>query len=83
MVKTSSKDCEMSKKIDIKKEIPMKSGKITIGEILEPYGEGSAPVVSIAVSLNGDEPDWKVHIPYDVLDDVIAGLEELKKDKER
>jgi hypothetical protein len=58
-----------------------KEGKITVSHINEPYGEGSKPVVSIGISLNGDEnkPDWKAHIPYENIDDVIAALKAAKE----
>jgi len=58
-----------------------KEGQITVSHIQEPYGEGSKPVVSIGISLNGDEnkPDWKAHIPYENIDDVIAALKAAKE----
>ena len=58
-----------------------KEGVITISHINEPYGEGSKPVVSIGISLNGEEnqPDWKAHIPYENIDDVIEALKEAKE----
>ncbi|MRJ06642.1 MAG: hypothetical protein C6I01_03895 [Epsilonproteobacteria bacterium] len=58
-----------------------KEGVITISHIEEPYGEGSHPVVSIGISLNGDEnkPDWKAHIPYENVEEVINALKEAKK----
>jgi len=64
------------------KVIPLsstKQGTISITKIEKPYGEESAPVASIAISLNGSgEPDWKVHIPMDNLDEVIKELQSLK-----
>ena len=59
-----------------------KKGKITISTIDEPYGAGSNSVASIAISLNSAsaEPDWKVHLPKDNIDDVIAALTEVKKE---
>jgi len=58
-----------------------KEGLITVSHINEPYGEGSKPVVSIGISLNGDneKPDWKAHIPYENIDDVIAALKAAKE----
>jgi len=58
-----------------------KEGLITVSHINEPYGEGSKPVVSIGISLNGDneKPDWKAHIPYENIDDVIAALKAVKE----
>jgi hypothetical protein len=57
-----------------------KSGVISIAKISEPYGEGSASVASIGISLAGDSesPEWKVHIPMNNLDDVIKALEKIK-----
>jgi len=57
------------------------NGKISIGILEEPYGAGSSSVASIAISLNADskEPDWKVHLPKENIDDVIAALTEAKK----
>jgi len=57
-----------------------KEGVITVSHIKEPYGEGSKPVVSIGISLNGENrPDWKAHIPYENIDDVIEALKEAKE----
>jgi len=72
------------KKRKLLKTIPLantKEGIITISHIDEPYGEGSKPVVSIGISLDGDEnnPDWKAHIPYENIDDVIQALKEAKE----
>ncbi len=57
-----------------------KTGTISVSHIEEPYGEDSAPVVSIGISLKGDinEPDWKAHIPYENLDDLIEALKLAK-----
>ena len=72
------------KKTKLIKTIPLantKEGIITISHIDEPYGENSKPVVSIGISLNGDEnnPDWKAHIPYENINDVIEALKEAKE----
>lgn len=56
-----------------------REGEITVSNIDKPYGERSAPVASIGVSLTGGEPDWKVHIPYDQIDDICAALQEAKE----
>ena len=58
-----------------------KEGLITVSHINNPYGENSKPVVSIGISLNGDneKPDWKAHIPYENIDDVIAALKAAKE----
>ncbi|OHD98530.1 MAG: hypothetical protein A3E21_07150 [Sulfurimonas sp. RIFCSPHIGHO2_12_FULL_36_9] len=57
-----------------------KKGVISITKIDEPYGKGSHSVASIGISLAGntDEPEWKVHIPLENLDEVIEALTELK-----
>ncbi|MDD5400097.1 MAG: hypothetical protein PHQ93_02780 [Sulfurimonas sp.] len=57
-----------------------KKGVISVIKIDEPYGKGSHSVASIGVSLVGDEnePEWKVHIPLENLDEVIEALKELK-----
>ncbi len=58
-----------------------KEGTISVSHLDEPYGEDSTPVVSIGISLKGnvDEPDWKAHIPYANLDDLIEALTEAKE----
>ena len=58
-----------------------KKGVISVSHIEEPYGTGSFPVVSIGISLKGAdrEPDWKAHIPYENLDQLIESLQEAKK----
>ena len=75
----------MSKKVDIMHKINLantKNGIITISHINEPYVDKSTPVVSIGISLSGNacEPDWKAHIPYENLDEVIKALESIKKE---
>ncbi|MCF6206876.1 MAG: hypothetical protein L3J47_08330 [Sulfurovum sp.] len=59
-----------------------KNGVITVGHITEPYGPKSEPVVSIAVDLDGikKHPEWKVHIPYENIDDVIEALTTAKEE---
>lgn len=58
-----------------------KDGKITVSIINEPYGANSDSVASIGIALQSksDEPDWKVHIPKDNLDEVISALQEVQK----
>lgn len=58
-----------------------KDGKITVSIINEPYGAKSDSVASIGIALQSksDEPDWKVHIPKDNLDEVISALQEVQK----
>jgi len=57
-----------------------KNGVISVTKLDKPYGEDSASVVSVGISLAGNinEPEWKVHIPLDNLDEVIQALNELK-----
>ena len=57
-----------------------RDGKITVCHLDEPYGEKSKPVVSIGISLKGniEDPDWKAHIPYENIDDLVAALIEAK-----
>lgn len=56
-----------------------KKGVISVTKLDEPYGEGTKSVASIGISLagNANEPEWKVHIPFENLDEVIAALKEL------
>jgi len=58
-----------------------KDGKISVSIVKEPYGENSPSVASIGIALQSksDEPDWKVHIPKDNLDEVISALQEVQK----
>jgi len=57
-----------------------KKGVISVTKLEEPYGKDSGTVASIGISLAGDadSPEWKVHIPLNNLDDVIAALQGLK-----
>ncbi len=57
-----------------------KNGVISVKKIEEPYGTGSGTVASIGISLSGDaeSPEWKVHIPFGNVDDVIKALSEIK-----
>lgn len=57
-----------------------KTGMISISHLEEPYGSGSFPVASIGISLkkNSEEPDWKAHIPYENLDELINALKDAK-----
>ncbi len=56
-----------------------KKGKIFISNITEPYGAGTEDIVSIGISLNGETIEWKSHIPYANLDEVIQVLQKAKK----
>jgi hypothetical protein len=56
------------------------NGVISVTKLENPYGEGSGTVASIGISLSGEanNPEWKVHIPLENLDEVIKALQELK-----
>ena len=56
-----------------------KNGVISIEKIDEPCGKGSHSVASIGINLKGDasNPEWKVHIPFDNVQDVIKALQAL------
>jgi len=58
-----------------------KKGKISISNVSEPYGKDTDDIVSIGILLNGKDVEWKAHIPYENLDDVIAILQEASKKK--
>ncbi len=57
-----------------------KNGKISISTIDKPYGENSESVVSVGISLqeNSSEPNWKVHIPKENIEEVISALKKAK-----
>ncbi|TLP38491.1 hypothetical protein [Arcobacter arenosus] len=66
------------------KKLPLagtKKGIISISNVSEPYGKGTPDIVSIGISLNGKDIEWKSHIPYENLDDVIAVLQEASAAK--
>ncbi|PHO09732.1 MULTISPECIES: hypothetical protein [Malaciobacter] len=58
-----------------------KKGKIIISNITEPYGKETSDVVSIGIALNGKDIEWKSHIPYGSLDDVIEVLQKVSQEK--
>ncbi|MFA9373468.1 MAG: hypothetical protein ACERKK_04850 [Poseidonibacter sp.] len=58
-----------------------KKGKISISNVTEPYGKDTSDIVSIGISLNGQDIQWKSHIPYENLDEVIAILQEASAAK--
>jgi hypothetical protein len=71
------KEFSMSKTIALS---GTKNGVISITKLDNPYGEGSGSVASIGISLNGESnnPEWKVHIPLENLEEVAAALQSLK-----
>lgn len=58
-----------------------KKGKISVSNVTEPYGKDTADIVSIGISLNGQDVQWKSHIPYENLDEVIAILQKASEDR--
>ena len=52
-----------------------KKGKISISNVTEPYGKDTPDIVSIGISLNGPDVQWKSHIPYENLEEVISVLQ--------
>jgi hypothetical protein len=71
------------KKVKLVEEFDLSStdiGKIVVSELINPYGEGTEPVISIAVDLEDNkEIDYKVHIPFDDLDNLISALQKAKE----
>ena len=59
-----------------------KKGMIIVSDITEPYGAGTHDVVSVGISLNGKDVEWKSHIPYENLDEVITQLQKAKEAKQ-
>lgn len=55
-----------------------KKGKIVISNVTEPYGANTADIVSIAIALNGEDVQWKAHIPYENIDGLIEALNKAK-----
>lgn len=58
-----------------------KKGVIIISNVTEPYGAGTDDIVSIGIALNGKDVEWKSHIPYGNIDEVVAVLQDAKKNK--
>lgn len=58
-----------------------KKGVIIISNVTEPYGAGTGDIVSIGIALNGKDVEWKSHIPYENIDEVVAVLQDAKKSK--
>ncbi len=58
-----------------------KKGIISVSDVTEPYGSGSHDVVSIGIALNGKDVEWKSHIPYENIDELIKILQEAKNKK--
>ncbi len=73
---------QLSKVIDEFRLSGTESGKIEVGILTEPYGTKSESVVSIGIFLNSEatEPNWKVHLPKENIDAVIAALEKAKEE---
>ena len=60
-----------------------KKGKISISNVTEPYGKDTSDIVSIGISLNGQDIQWKSHLPYDNLEDVIEILQKALDTKKQ
>ncbi len=58
-----------------------KKGVISVSNVTEPYGKDTPDIVSIGVSLNGQDIQWKSHLPYENLDEVIAILQKASEDR--
>lgn len=58
-----------------------KKGLIIVSDITEPYGKGTNDVVSIGITLNGKDVEWKSHIPYENLDELIEKLTQARDNK--
>jgi len=73
---------KLSKVIDEFKLSGTENGKIEVAIIEKPYGEDSENVASIGIFLNSEttEPDWKVHIPKENIDALIASLQKAKEE---
>ena len=54
---------------------------IVVTKLEEPYGHGTGSVVSIGCTLKGDvnNPTWRVHVPTDLVPDLIDVLRETQK----
>ena len=68
-------------------KIPYKKRKnawITVKRVDNPYGEGTESVISLGCTLKGDleNPTWKVHIPVNLIEDVVLALK-LARDEKR
>ena len=71
----------MSKNITKVKTLKLahsKEGTISVAHIEQPYGQYSSPVASIAIATSGEKDEWKVHIPYENLDELIEALNEAR-----
>ncbi|MDY0364736.1 MAG: hypothetical protein RBQ81_02595 [Arcobacteraceae bacterium] len=54
-------------------------GAIIVANVSEPYGANTDDVVSIGIALNGQDVEWKTHIPYDNIDALIEALKAAKE----
>ncbi|MEZ4692952.1 MAG: hypothetical protein R2837_02855 [Aliarcobacter sp.] len=59
-----------------------KKAKISLFQnVTEPYGKDTLDIVKYWYFLNGQDIQWKLHIPYENLEDVIAILQKALDDK--
>ncbi|AJC92471.1 hypothetical protein CSUB8523_0954 [Campylobacter subantarcticus LMG 24377] len=73
----------MSKKIYKSIELHgSKNGEISLCHLANPYGVGSEDILSIGVALKKESGvDWKIHIPYENLKELIQALQEIEKSR--
>ena len=55
------------------------NASIVVTRLEEPYGKQTEPVVSIGCTLKNDinNPTWKVHIPENILDEVLSAIKQV------
>ena len=59
-----------------------KDSVISIVKLIDPYGPGTSPVVSIGSSLKAkpEAPTWKIHIPLELVEEVTQAMLKICKD---
>lgn len=57
------------------------NASIVVTHLEEPYGPGSQDVISVGCTLKDDvdNPTWKVHVPTNLLDEVIDAMKEVAR----
>ena len=78
---SAAKNAQAKRKVNKSSSKPgagMKKGRIVISNVTEPYGASTADIVSIAIALNGEDVQWKAHIPYENIDGLIEALNKAK-----
>lgn len=58
-----------------------KNSSIVVAFLEEPYGKNTEPVVSVGCTLKGDadNPSWKVHVPINILEEVVEAMKEVSR----